>query len=268
MTVLRILPMSKDEFKHESARNVQNEFFLDKLPNKNLGKYNFRRNALLAEPGTIVLFQYDNTIVASGKYASIERFDSPRDGYHGALIFDVESIEIFDPVTAETMRKVWPKEFDRFSNEKQTLSASRYATFRKNCVNVQPLMLQNAEACDLGEPGSTRIKQTVSRIIRDTAQSKRIKALHHYSCQIIGCESILERADGLRYAEAHHIRPLGQPHNGSDIPGNILCLCPNHHAACDLGIIELDITSLKNISGHKVDPKYVQYHNQNIYVVS
>jgi putative restriction endonuclease len=77
-----------------------------------------------------------------------------------------------------------------------------------------------------------RQEMSVLRIVRDTLQARRIKELYDYSCQVCGT-----RLEGLSgpYAEAAHIRPLGAPHNGPDTPGNILCLCPNHHVLLDHG---------------------------------
>jgi putative restriction endonuclease len=77
-----------------------------------------------------------------------------------------------------------------------------------------------------------RRETTVLRLVRDTAQARRIKALYDYRCQMCGA-----RLEGLAgpYAEAAHIRPLGAPHNGPDSPNNILCLCPNHHVLFDHG---------------------------------
>src|ERR671916_95862 len=73
---------------------------------------------------------------------------------------------------------------------------------------------------------------TVLRIVRDTAQARRIKELHDYRCQMCGT-----RLEGLAgpYAEAAHIRPLGTPHDGPDTLDNLLCLCPNHHVLFDHG---------------------------------
>jgi predicted restriction endonuclease len=62
--------------------------------------------------------------------------------------------------------------------------------------------------------------------------------LHEYRCQICGKRIALP--DGGFYAEAHHIRPLGSPHNGPDHVGNILCVCPNHHVALDYLCLRLD----------------------------
>jgi hypothetical protein len=49
------------------------------------------------------------------------------------------------------------------------------------------------------------------------------------------------------------------------VAGNIICLCPNHHAACDLGAIPLDFAKLPRMSGHQIDQRYVVYHNTKIY---
>jgi putative restriction endonuclease len=75
-----------------------------------------------------------------------------------------------------------------------------------------------------------RIETTTLRIVRDTQQTRRIKKMYDYRCQICGIR--LEGSAG-PYAEAAHIRPLGTPHNGSDSPDNLLCLCPNHHVLFD-----------------------------------
>jgi putative restriction endonuclease len=67
---------------------------------------------------------------------------------------------------------------------------------------------------------------TILRIVHDTKQARRIKALYDYQCQVCG---IRLKSNAGPYAEAAHIRPLGIPHNGSDSINNLLCLCPNHH---------------------------------------
>jgi 5-methylcytosine-specific restriction endonuclease McrA len=109
---------------------------------------------------------------------------------------------------------------------------------------------------DVSQP--ERVKQETYRILRDTALARMVKETHQYQCQI--CGRTLRIRDGLPYAEAHHIKPLGAPHNGPDVRGNILCLCPNDHVLLDYGAIRLDQTSL-----HEIDKEYVDYYNANIY---
>lgn len=117
-------------------------------------------------------------------------------------------------------------------------------------------------AADLGPPPE-RVEITEYRILRDTALARRVKSLHDYRCQI--CGHSIELADGSFYAEGHHVRPLGKPHDGPDIEQNILCLCPNHHASVDLGAITIDIESISSAEGHTVDAKFINYHNAEIY---
>ena len=121
-------------------------------------------------------------------------------------------------------------------------------------------------ASDVADVKPERAATTTYRILRDTALARRVKVLHKYQCQICGHTIML--ADGSRYAEAHHIKPLGSPHDGFDIIGNILCLCPNHHAECDLGAVKLSMSALRFVDGHKVAPEFVDYHNKNIYGVT
>lgn len=113
-----------------------------------------------------------------------------------------------------------------------------------------------------------RVEVTVQRIVRDTKIAKRVKQLHNYQCQV--CGTALETSAGL-YAEAAHIKPLGQPHNGPDVESNILCLCPNHHVLFDNGgfTISDDLKligiegELKTVKRHTVDLEFIQYHREH-----
>jgi len=115
-------------------------------------------------------------------------------------------------------------------------------------------------ASDLNEGPADRVKSTTYRILRDTELARRVKAMHNGCCQI--CGATIKLRDGTNYAEAHHIQPLGQPHNGPDMIGNIICVCPNHHAELDYRIIPLDLAALKKVQGHSIDPRFVDYHNR------
>lgn len=99
-----------------------------------------------------------------------------------------------------------------------------------------------------GHGETKRVQATVQRIVRDTKIAKqRVKQLNNYQCQV--CGIALQTSAGL-YAEAAHIKPLGQPHNGPDVESNILCLCPNHHVMFDNGGFTIaDDLSLIGIDG-------------------
>lgn len=117
-------------------------------------------------------------------------------------------------------------------------------------------------AVDFSEPAE-RQEVVVYRIIRDTALARQIKQLHNYKCQLCGHTIVLTNGSG--YAEAHHIRPLGEPHNGPDIVENIICLCPNHHAELDYGVRPLELSDIQSTQGHPINSVYLQYHNEIIY---
>jgi len=55
---------------------------------------------------------------------------------------------------------------------------------------------------------------TVNRIIRDNALSRFLKATYDSHCQI--CLFTFMVPGGRKYAETHHIQPLGEPHYGMD----------------------------------------------------
>jgi hypothetical protein len=115
-------------------------------------------------------------------------------------------------------------------------------------------------AIDLAPPG--RQETTIHRIIRDTPVARRVKQLHEFKCQL--CNHTIVLPDGSGYAEAHHIRPLGQPHNGPDIIDNIICLCPNHHAELDYGVRTLDKAEIRSARGHAIAEEYIRYHNEQV----
>jgi putative restriction endonuclease len=116
-----------------------------------------------------------------------------------------------------------------------------------------------------------RREVTVSRIVRDTAQAKRIKAIYDHRCQM--CGTRLECPAG-PYAEAAHIQPLGAPHHGPDTKDNILCLCPNHHVLFDNGAVSIaDDLSLVGGDGklavrrdHTLNRRYLAYHREHLAV--
>lgn len=109
-----------------------------------------------------------------------------------------------------------------------------------------------------------RVATTVCRIVRDTQIARLAKVLYDYECQ--DCGRTIDKLDGSRYAESHHIRPLGSPHNGPDILENILCLCPFCHAEYDLGVKQIS-PSLRLVRGHNIGDAYVDYHNTQVYRV-
>ncbi|MGQ4460559.1 HNH endonuclease [Streptomyces violaceoruber] len=121
-----------------------------------------------------------------------------------------------------------------------------------------------------GNQSPTRVEATTQRVVRSTAVAEHVKRVHDSTCQI--CNTRLATPTGA-YAEAAHIQPLGRPHEGPDVPSNVLCLCPNHHVLFDLGmllvtdnLVVIDQHSgapmghLAERPGHQIERRYLEYH--------
>jgi len=100
------------------------------------------------------------------------------------------------------------------------------------------------------------------QLIRDSNLVRKLKSINKYRCQI--CNETIDLHNGILYSEAHHIKPLGQPHNGPDVLQNMLCVCPNCHVKLDYGAIKLDLTKLSISPEHIIDIEFINYHNQVI----
>jgi putative restriction endonuclease len=121
-----------------------------------------------------------------------------------------------------------------------------------------------------GNPEPGRKGSWVVRVIRNTEVAEHIKRLYNHTCQVCGVR--LETAGG-PYSETAHIRPLGRPHDGPDVPSNCLCLCPNDHVRFDRGVIAIqDDLSLLGVDGelyvvpgHAIDPDHLRYHRDHYF---
>jgi len=106
-------------------------------------------------------------------------------------------------------------------------------------INFSPVI--NYE--DNQEPSpSPRVQFNTYRYLRDTQIAKEIKREYKNICQV--CEISLNISKNSYYSEAHHIKPLGQGHNGPDVKENLIVLCPNHHAEFDYGAIAIEPDTL------------------------
>jgi hypothetical protein len=114
-------------------------------------------------------------------------------------------------------------------------------------------------ASDIADPEvPERVETTTYRILRDTKKARGIKCLYDYCCQICGETIELGNAP---YSEAHHIKPLGNPHNGPDHESNIISVCPNHHVLLDYFAFKLDTEQLNLHLAHHINSNYIDYHN-------
>ena len=115
--------------------------------------------------------------------------------------------------------------------------------------------------------------RVTTRPVTGSKAAQRVKALYDNSCQVCGqAVPVL----GKRYCEAVPIRPLGDPHQGSDSVDNMLCLCPNHRVMFEYGTFGVgDDHSLLGIRlyrrlqlspEHGLDEHNLRYHREHIMV--
>jgi predicted restriction endonuclease len=124
-----------------------------------------------------------------------------------------------------------------------------------------------------GELAPNQWERVARGIYRDRRISERVLRSHDFECQV--CGIYLEAPGGGRYARAVHLRGLNLPHNGPDVPENILCLCPNHCALFEFGSLTIDdklqvideitneiVGDLRTNKKHQLDHEYVRYHRE------
>ena len=133
---IRILPMSDKTpgFVGRDIENVQRTLFLREMV-RTSGRFHYPSTGLLAEPGTLVLFQYRARIIATATFLRDERFAKAKRGFAGALHFDATSIRTFDPLDVDAMRTIWPS-FRGFGHVKQHLNPECYRLLHRRLKNV------------------------------------------------------------------------------------------------------------------------------------
>jgi len=81
-------------------------------------------------------------------------------------------------------------------------------------------------------PESTETIEFKGRVYkRNNKTIAQLKVLRNFRCQI--CDNNILKKDGSFYIEAAHIQRKSE--KGTEMPNNILILCPNHHKEFDLG---------------------------------
>ncbi len=245
---------------YESVEDVQEKFFREQLPNKMNGRYLYRKRGLQAKLDTAVLFQCGGKIIAIATLTGAKRFEQPtEEGYKGWLIFDPESIEVFDPVGPDVVRKIWPA-FKRFSQVQQKLDPQRYPSFTRQLAGIEGP--QTPQAAQDADNYNTRLEQRAARARKDPQARSRRLALAPKKPRLFTAtitlfdrnpdviEAVLERAagrceacrteapfrrarDGSPYLEVHHKVRLAE--YGDDTEENAIAVCPNCHRKAHYG---------------------------------
>lgn len=121
-----------------------------------------------------------------------------------------------------------------------------------------PPIANDFEPLPAGAAEPARQAIVTYRILRETEMARKIKLLHKNRCQLC---SLTIQIRGKQYSEAHHLKPLGMPHCGPDIPSNIIVVCPNCHVRLDYFSVHLSAASFQPLGGHVIGSEYIDYPN-------
>lgn len=122
-----------------------------------------------------------------------------------------------------------------------------------------------------GDGPPERATEAVTRFVRDTEKAQKIKRLYRDRCQV--CGIAIKVPGGKRYSEVHHLHPLKE--GGDDSYGNMIVLCPNHHAEFDYRAVGIskdgstivdwrgrEVGKVTTARGHSIDQKNIMYHTE------
>jgi hypothetical protein len=172
------------------------------------------------------------------------------------LIDRIKALDRYQP--AGLLLKVGTPDENHLRSVLRKYAAMVQSNYRGLFDNIPPEAAPVANDARLDELPK-RVRTEIYRVLRDTKSAREIKRLYEFRCQL--CETRLEREPGLFYAEAHHLQPLGKPHNGYDVKENLICVCPNCHVLLDYNALKIAPEILK-MSKHSLGRNYIDHHNR------
>ena len=236
MPAIRILPMSKAEFPEMDIENVQNEYFLGDLIEYQQGKYYYRNSGMNAVDGSLVLFQFDNMIIASAKLSSIERYYTPKKGkYYGAYIFDINTVQVFLPITLTEINKI-DNNITKFSQSKQRVNILYLPEIKELINNNETIYMPE----EIPPQGGQKLKEGAKKQVIVYAYERNGKArkacIVHYGsvCSVCGFDFAAfygEEFEGKIHV--HHIKSLSDINEEYEVDPikDLRPVCPNCHLA-------------------------------------
>lgn len=271
----RLIPMSSSEFEdYNTFEEVQNKFFLEELITRERCAYKYREKGLKSQNNALLLFQYNNTIIASARLDEVVAFEDTEDGvYRGAYYLYPDSIQVFEPITLRDFKIVCPS-FIGFSQTKRYIEI--------NCLNailkLIELKSQNYELSikskevveDIAEKEAKQLsnKELLKRINnnkmpkityrnkittypRDSNLKELIKRLADGNCQLCGQAAPFKDKSGSPYLEEHHVIRLAD--GGKDELANVVTLCPNCHRKIHILNVNTDKKTLEEAINQNIE---------------
>jgi 5-methylcytosine-specific restriction protein A len=249
---IRILPMSKTkEFDNATIEEIQQDYFSYQLILRQ-GKFWYRKSGLNVQKPALILFQYDNHIIAGAVLEDTVKNDQLRKGYSGYFRFNVQSIAVLTPITYNELAQVFIG-LHRFTREKQKLDIANLPQLitlmkNKNVQFVLPSYLaqENQEQFQKSlhsiitqntpdVPMSPKDPFTGSKTVtpRDPGLSKGALESANYQCEYDSSHMyFISESTKENYVEAHHLIPLSKQREFNyslDVSANIVSLCPVCH---------------------------------------
>lgn len=244
---IRIIPMSEDEFENKTITQIQQDYFVNDLPNRPQCEYNYRTSGLNSCDGSLVLFQYKNRIVASAVFRESVKYKETLEGiYKGYLSFYRDTIQILKPISAEELRELDDK-FEKFSNVKQYLKCdfksiseliqekrletkTTTLSVDKDSTDIMLLKGEYEVSDDLRE--GTMLKVNVNRYER--SRKARKACLDHYGYKCMVCEFDFEKVYGelgKGIIEVHHKKALSEIKEDYKVDpiNDLVPICSNCH---------------------------------------
>lgn len=242
---IRIIPMSRsDEFDNQTIEEVQQQYFLNDLVYRQDCKYYYRKSGINSIKGSLILFQYDNKIIASAQLKSIEKYDEIQSGqygeYRGAIAFYDETIQVFTPIEVDELKSIDPK-FKKFSQTKQFIDVNNLKqiidllNYKKKQYDmtyqekVLAAIVDEKNFKDIPKYKSKICKNSINQWPRDPVIAKRALINANFKCTI-DCthEHFKSKVTGENYVESHHLIPMCYQENfdnSLDVEANIVGLC-------------------------------------------
>lgn len=106
---IRIYPLSIEEFLDDCDAKCYFRYGLQ----EKYSRFYYRNKPIVADSGTIVLFQYNQYIIAQAELLKVCKLEEPKieDNieYHGYFLFDLDTVHYYhEALTAEEFYEIYP----------------------------------------------------------------------------------------------------------------------------------------------------------------
>ena len=243
---IRIIPMDKGIFDYQPIEGVQQEYFIEDLKKRNECKYTYNGRHLESEHGALLLFQYDNRIIASAQLDYVDKEFGIGEGgeeYDGALCLERNTISIFEPIAAWELG-IFDPNIKRFSQSKKkvNIDLQDLVTLLKRKTDIYAMSYQEKVSAiniggekieDLPKTKSSPISAELQKWSRDPIEGKKAIQRADFKCEYDDTHVFfISKTTGRNYVECHHFIPMkfqDEFNTSIDVAANIISVCPVCH---------------------------------------